>query len=117
MWEFEAIEVFKGRTRVGERVQLWGGDSAEYSQGDESLLFIHWYDGTGDSPCTKYLFSNYRQIHNWCCKVKQAPSGRFLVFYEMLDSETRGPDILVPAERVFSILREFRKSPPVIKKE
>ncbi|WP_105198916.1 hypothetical protein [Pseudoalteromonas sp. T1lg10] len=113
VWELEAIQTFKGNLLPGDKIQVWGPNDPEYWQvGGERLMFLRMYEGNGYNSCSTHLFRSYKQVHWSCCEITEKDGAAEVQFETMLNSEQRGPDIPVDANKVFEALRSYEAESP-----
>jgi hypothetical protein len=107
--QYKAIKVFSGNLKPGDTIEAWGNvDSIDNMEGERILLMKNY----SPSPeveydkCTMHMFKNYRAIHSWCCGINtdNKTGNKFVLFYKMINSEQRGPDIPVKLEKVYQAL-------------
>jgi hypothetical protein len=109
--QFKAIEIFKGDLKAGDLINVVGGEE----RNGERLLFL---DRVKDSYCEELMRGpQHRKVTHWCCAVVNGaelgdkntafrPLGnKYVMFYEMTTSESRGPDIPIKIETVYKALR------------
>ncbi len=111
----EALESFKGNIKKGQMFSVLGMSIHEsgYEQSYQLLFLkdfeLSYYPGFGD--CNLEMFpANIAMIHNWCCSIEQSnkkPNDIGLVMYDMINSEQKSDNYIVPAAPVFKKLRKF----------
>ena len=107
--QYRAIKVFNGSLKPGDTIEAWGNvDSRQNMEGERILLMKNYRPSpeTEYDECKKYMFSKYKSIHNWCCGIEtdKKTGNKMVLFYKMLNSEQRGPDIPVKIETVYNAL-------------
>ena len=110
--EYEAIKTFKGNIKPGEIVRLHGGRMAYSEDEKERILFIREStseDTFSTDECDIKMMDEFKGISLTCCAIKTNPNTNIkeVAFFEMLDSEHRGPDILISLDRVYKILAKY----------
>jgi len=110
--EYEAIKIFKGNIKAGEVVRLHGGRMAYTEDEKERILFIREStseDTFSTDECDIKMMDEFKGISLTCCAIKTNPDLNIkeVAFFEMLNSEQRGPDILISLERVYKILAKY----------
>ena len=110
--EYEAIKIFKGNIKPGQLVRLHGGRMSYSDDEKERILFIRnstSEDTFSTDGCDIKMMDEFKGISLTCCAVKTnaATNIKEVVFFEMLDSEHRGPDILISLDRVYKILAKY----------
>ena len=109
VWEVKTIQSFKGRAEPGKVMRVWGPNDVNYWQvGSDRLMFLRKYDGERHSACTRHIFSKFLQVHWSCCGIDGDGDNAQVMFETLLSSESRGPDIPVPATTVFQFLRQVK---------
>jgi hypothetical protein len=110
--EYEAIKSFKGNIKSGEIVRLHGGRMNYAEDEKERILFIRKYtseDTFSTDECDIKMMDEFKGISLTCCAVKTNPNTNIkeVAFFEMPDSERRGPDILISLDRVYKVLTKY----------
>lgn len=107
LWELEAVRMFKGDMKQNDRVLVGGPAQPDYwLPGTERLMFVGDYEGPSRDSCTQYMFENYKAADS-CCEITGSGKDTEVHFINMVNSEMRGPDITVPAEKVFRKLDSY----------
>lgn len=76
----------------------------------ESILFLYREnieDYRAPNDCIIDRVGNYKSVMLSYVINNESNSNKSVVFFEMTDSETRGPDILISLPAVYSKLEEF----------
>ena len=106
--EYEVIKTFKGDLKQGELISVLA--TGNEVKGDESILLLYREDIAdyrGPNNCIIDRVKNYKSVLLSYVINKDSASNKNVVFFEMPNSETRGPDILISLSDVYSKLEEF----------
>jgi DNA-directed RNA polymerase beta' subunit len=106
--EYEVIKTFKGELKQGELIRVLA--TGNEVKGDESILLLYREsidDYREPNNCVVDRVQNYKSVMLSYVIKKDSASNKSVVFFEMPNSETRGPDILIGLRDVYSKLEEF----------
>jgi hypothetical protein len=106
--EYEVIKTFKGELKQGELIRVLA--TGIESKGDESILLLYRQnikDYRVPNDCVIDRIKKYKSVILSYVINNEPNSNKSVVFFEMPDSETRGPDILISLSDVYSKLEEF----------
>ncbi|WP_146216811.1 hypothetical protein [Glaciecola sp. KUL10] len=109
---FEVLESFKGGVPSGNLLQITGVNAHEVTEeGSEHLLLLIPFvadDFPGYGECSNQKYSNFLSIHNWCCSI-DTRNEHSLIVYDMINSEQKSENYLLPTEPIFDFLRQQGK--------
>ena len=110
--KYRAIKIFKGSLQAGDVIELHGDVDSYENMESERILFISntsSADTFSTEKCDIEMFESYKGINNWCCNITtdSKTSEKFVVLYKMVNSEQKGPDILVPLISVYKELERL----------
>lgn len=109
---FEVLEPFKGDVERGDLLNITGINAHETRElGSEHLLLLIPFvaeDFTGYGDCANQRYNSFFSIHNWCCSI-DTTNEHSLVVYNMINSEQKSENYLLPTEPVFNFLRQQGK--------
>ena len=106
--EYEVLRVFKGALKKGQLIRVLA--TGKESKGDESILLLYsesLRDYMEPDNCIIDRVNNYKSVMLSFAIIENSLSKKSVVFFEMPDSETRGPDILISLADVYRKLEEF----------
>ena len=109
---YEVIKSFKGGLKSGEFIDLHGDVDSYENMEKERILFITKTtseDTFSTDECDIQMFNQFKSISMSCCLVipNELGNNKAVIFYEMLNSEQRGPDIPLPMESVYKTLTKY----------
>lgn len=106
--EYEVIKSVKGELKQGELIRVLS--TAQEDKGAESILFLYREnveDYRAPNECVIDRVKNYKSVMLTYVIKNESNLNKSVVFFEMPDSETRGPDIFISLPAVYSKLEEF----------
>ncbi|MFD2168290.1 hypothetical protein ACFSJY_18680 [Thalassotalea euphylliae] len=110
--KYEVIESFKGSLKAGDTIELHGDVDSYKNMEKERILFIRKTtreDTFSTEECDIKMFTDFKGISLSCCTVEidAKTNKKMVLFFEMINSEQRGPDIPVALESVYETLRKY----------
>jgi hypothetical protein len=106
--EYEVIKTFKGELKQGELIRVLA--TGNEAKGDESILLLYREsieDYRVPNKCVIDRVQNYKSVMLSYVIKDVSASNKSVVFFDIPDSKTRGPDILIGLRDVYSKLEEF----------
>ncbi len=109
---FEVLEPFKGDVKRGELLNVTGINAHEIREknSEHLLLLIPFVaeDFPGYGECANQRYNSFLSIHSWCCSI-DATNEHSLIVYDMINSEQKSENYLLPTEPIFNFLRQQGK--------